>query len=141
MKKATMLFSVLFVCLFIMSANGIAGEGHKHGHSSDKSALKGGSAMQTMANIMMNLNHFPSDSEKKALRKIAASGESEHIKTIANAMVNLQHKASSADKAKLKTVMNDTSAPQDVKVLAEIVHNLSHQPSGRDKNKLQAMIN
>ena len=140
MKKATMSFSLLVVCLFVFSNNSIAGEGHMHGHGSDKSAMKSGTAVQTMASIMMHLNHFPSDSEKKALRKIAANSSSEHEKTIAGAMINLQHKASSADKAKLKMIMNDSSAPEDVRVLAEIVHNLSHQPSGNDKNKLQAMI-
>ena len=60
-----------------------------------------GDNVKTMAQIMINLNHYPSDSEKDTLRQISLTSTSDHEKTIANAMINLQHAATDADKKKL----------------------------------------
>ena len=139
MKKATMSFSLLVVFLFVFAVSSIAGEGHKHGHASDKSALKSGNAVQTMASIMMHLNHFPSDSEKNTLRKIAANTESAHEKTIANALMMMDHKVTSADKEKLRMVTKDRDVPENTRELANIVQNMNHQVSSKEKMILQDM--
>ena len=108
---------------------------------SGQSAIAGGDAISTMASIMMNLNHYPSDSEKQTLNGIANnSAASEHERIMAQAMINLQHKASDADMPKLKKIMNDDSASADAKDLAGIILNLNHKPSGSDKARLKKMM-
>jgi len=140
MKNSTIVLITLVFSLFVIPQSLLAGEGHKHGNSSNHSAMDSDDSVKTMANIMMHLNHHPSSSDKKVLGKIAQNSQSKHERTIAQSMMNLQHKASSADKTKLKEIMNDTSATENVRALAQIVHDLSHQPSRNDKHKLQAMI-
>lgn len=98
-------------------------------------------SVKTMANIMMHLNHYPSDNEKNQLGNIAIESNSENIKIIATAMKNLEHSATSSDKQALQKVMNDKDAPENVKQLASIVYNLNHKPSSDDKAQLSTMIN
>lgn len=104
-------------------------------------AMAGGETIGKMAEIMMNLNHFPSDSEKQTLREITLnSASSEQEKTIAQAMINLQHAATAEDKKKLSKIVSDDSAPQEVRTLAQIVRDLNHQPSAEDKKKLEDLM-
>jgi len=135
---------LLFLFFSLLGSQAIiAGEGHAHndGHSHAKSSkMHSGNAVQTMASIMINLNHYPNANEKELLKKIVKTTDSRHEKIIAEAMINLRHKASSSDKAKLDMVMNDGSANKNIRELAGIVYNLSHQPSGSDKKMLSAMI-
>lgn len=101
----------------------------------------GGNNISTMANIMMHLNHYPSDSEKQTLKGIVDNASATaHEKTMAQAMINLEHKAVAADKPKLKSVISDGSASSDAKDLASIILNLSHSPSDGDKTRLKKMI-
>ena len=96
--------------------------------------------MSTMANIMLHLNHYPSDSEKQKLKEIVMSSKSEDIKAIATAIINLEHEATSSDKSNMKAIMNKRSADAKVRDMASIVHNLSHKPSSGDKSKLMTMM-
>ncbi len=98
-------------------------------------------AIKNMANILMHLNHYPSDAEKKQLRNMAANSDSEHVKILATAMVNMEHSATAADKRKLKQLMDDKSASEQEKTLASILYNLHHKPSRADKQALSTMIN
>jgi len=99
------------------------------------------SPAQVIAQILINLNHFPSDEEKAMLKEITTSASaSDAEKTIAGILINIQHSASDGDKAELKKVMEDASASKENQQLAEIVHNLNHKPSDEDKNTLQAIV-
>lgn len=127
-RRLAMLMKIffLFVVLSFLFTNSFAGNNE---------------SVKTMANIMMHLNHFPSDSEKRQLMNLRNSSDSESIKVIANAMINLQHSASSRDKPLLEKVMKDSSAPQQIRDLASIIYNINHKPSNSDKQKLSTMIN
>ena len=104
-------------------------------------ALAAGAATKTMAGIMVNLNHYPSDSDKETLKKLISDGSTTDAeKTIATAMINLEHAATSADKEKLNKVMSNDAVPGPTRVLAEIVHNLNHKPSSSDKKKLKEIM-
>ena len=106
-----------------------------------QSAMAASDAIKTMAGIMVNLNHYPSDSEKQTLQGLVDNADtSANEKVLATAMINLQHSATAEDKTKLSAIMKDGKASADEKALAEIIHNLSHMPSGGDKKKLQAMM-
>jgi len=98
-------------------------------------------SIHTMANILMHLNHYPSDSEKTTLQNIANdSGSSKNERIIATAMINLHHKATAEDKEKLNKVMNDSSATSNERDMAAIIYNLHHKPTSADKEKLQGMM-
>lgn len=97
-------------------------------------------ATKTMAQILINLNHYPSDGEKKQLEKIVSlTSTTKQEKVVATAMINLEHTATAADKKQLSKVMDDGAAPEDVRTLASIVYNLNHKPSSADKAKLEKM--
>lgn len=97
--------------------------------------------VKTMADIMLKLNHYPSDGEKATLREIVHSKDaSDTQKALATAMINLQHKVSSQDVPKLKSVMQDNNASAGEKALANIIIGLNHSPSDTDKRALQKLI-
>ena len=97
-------------------------------------------AVQTMAGILVKLNHFPSDTEKQTLKQIAeAKDTTAHERAVAQAMINLQHKVSADDKPKLDAVLKAKDAPESVKTLATIIINLNHMPTDADKEKLKKL--
>lgn len=98
-------------------------------------------SIHAMADILMHLNHYPSDSEKATLQKIANDGgSSENERIIATAMINLHHKATDEDKEKLGKIMHDSSATANERDMAAIIYNLHHKPTSADKEKLQNMM-
>lgn len=103
-------------------------------------AIAGDDNIKTMAQIMMNLNHYPSDSEKETLREISLKSTDSYEKTMATAMMNLEHSATAADKKKLSKIIEDKAAPEDVKTLAKIIHDLNHKPTSDDKKKLKDLM-
>ncbi|MFQ5469934.1 MAG: hypothetical protein ACE5EH_06445 [Gammaproteobacteria bacterium] len=132
MKLTLTRLAVLLPMLLFVIPTAFAGSDHHHGNSH---------AIQNMAKIMSHLNHYPSDSEKDKLRKIAGdSASSAHERTIANAMINLEHHVSSADRQKLRQIVEDDHASDSERNLAEIVMNLNHKPSRGDKEKLMMMM-
>ncbi len=99
------------------------------------------SPMNTMADILMNLNHSPGDAEKKKLQQIindSATHEEERV--LASAILNMDHKVGADDKNKLRRIIDDTSAPANVRDMAKILLNLNHKPTPDDKNKLQQLM-
>ncbi|MDH5545066.1 MAG: hypothetical protein OEZ43_05700 [Gammaproteobacteria bacterium] len=97
-------------------------------------------SIKTMANIMLHLNHYPSDAEKQQLSSIANSSTDEGVKTVAAAILNLEHAASAADKQRLQIVIDDDKTNQNIRTLASIVRNLNHKPSSEDKQQLSSMM-
>ena len=94
-------------------------------------------ALSSMANIMLNLNHYPSDGEKKQLGKfISDMSLSSNVRTIAQAMSNLEHTAKDEDKEKLSAIMKDDAASESEKTLASVIYSVNHKPSSADKEKL-----
>ena len=83
-------------------------------------------ATKTMAEIVMNLNHFPSDAEKNTLQQIAnSSASTENERIIANSLIGMQHKASSEDKVQLKNIMSSPTATEAERTLAKIMMNIN----------------
>jgi len=95
----------------------------------------------TMATIVNNLNHHPSDSEKTTLEKIVNDSTSATERVIATSLINLNHKASGPDKAELEKIMNDSGASENSRTLATIIHSLNHQPSASDREQLAGITN
>lgn len=101
----------------------------------------GGSAISTIAGIVMHLNHYPSDSEKKALDAIvnskqATTGE----KVLAGALMRMQHQVGGSDAEKLRALANNGNASKQERTLAEVLLGIAHHPSAADKERLKALI-
>ena len=98
-------------------------------------------AVSTMADITMNLNHFPSDSDKQKLMAITNGDlSSESEQAVASAILNLQHRVRDADKKILNSIISDGSAPADLRELAAVLVNINHSPSDSDVEKLAALV-
>jgi hypothetical protein len=97
--------------------------------------------VQTEARILLSLNHFPNDADKKALQAIiddkATTAEE---RTVAQALMNVQHKVSDADKPKLQAIVDDKAAPESLKTISGIILSLNHAPTAADKDKLQKLV-
>lgn len=97
-------------------------------------------AVQTMARILLDLQHVPSADAKQVLGQIAADeSATAHERTIAKALMNVQHKISAADKASLEAIANDAKASSGEKTLASVMLSLNHFPSASDKEKLAVL--
>jgi hypothetical protein len=104
---------------------------------SDAAASK---AVQSMAAILLHLQHYPSDADKQALKQITEDkSASKDERTVAQALMDVQHTAAAADKPKLEAIVADAKADSSVKTLASIILNLKHMPSESDKEKLKAL--
>ena len=94
-------------------------------------------ALSSMANIMLHLNHYPSDTEKQQLQKFTSDMSlSGNVRTMAAALTNLEHTAKDEDKEKLSAIMKDANASESEKTLASVIYSVNHKPSDADKEKL-----
>ena len=124
MTKRNVMLGFFTVCFLLMSTLSYA--------DANKAAIS------SMSNIMLHLNHYPSDSEKKQLSKfISDKSLSGNVRTMAKAMTDLEHKATDSDKKKLSVIIDDKSTSADEKTLAMVIRDLDHKPSDADKQKLQ----
>jgi hypothetical protein len=97
-------------------------------------------AVQTMSGILMKLNHFPSDAEKKTLQAIVDDKTTTaDERVVAQALINMKHKPAAEDQTKLEAVAKSKTASESVKTLATIVAGLNHTPSEADKEKLKKL--
>ena len=97
-------------------------------------------AVKTVAGILLTVNHFPSDTEKATLEKLAAaSTTTESEKVLIEAFVNLQHSVPAADKEKLEAIVADQDASASVKSLATILGRFLHMASDADKAMLEQL--
>lgn len=98
-------------------------------------------AISEMANIVINLKHFPSDSDKAALATIAESDSNDDVKAIALAIANISHKVTDADKATLDAIVANGDADAALRALAGVVGSLTHLPSADAIATLQGIAN
>ena len=102
--------------------------------------LMAGPAIQEMVGIILHLHHYPSDSEKETLQKIANdSASSEDERAIATALMNMEHTVTDADKAKLLSIANNSQAPAADRKVASILANMHHKASESDKKELEKL--
>ncbi len=99
------------------------------------------SAQKTIAGILNNLNHFPSDADKAALMAIAEDDSvGRGYKALATAVANISHSANAEGKEAVAQIMAADQAPAELKVLAEIVGGINHTASADAKARLAAML-
>ncbi len=99
------------------------------------------SAQKTIAGVLSNLNHFPSDADKAALMAITEDDSVDQAyHALAGAIANISHAANAEGKAMMATIMEDDQAPADLKALAEIVAGINHVAGADAKATLAAML-
>ena len=103
-------------------------------------SLMAGPAIQEMVNIMLQLHHYPSDSEKQTLQEIANdSSSSEDERIIATALMHMHHTVTDADKEKLLSIANNSQAPAADRTVAGILANMQHKASASDREELEKL--
>ena len=132
MNKSTKILFLGMITLFIgtfFQSNVFAHADH------DKDAI-----IIKMADIMINLEHFPTADEKKKLQSVLdAASSTDQEKIIANAIMHIQHTSTEEDQEKLQLIIDNTVATSTVNTLAKIVQSFSHGISKTDKRKLQTI--
>lgn len=103
-------------------------------------ALAADSPAASLAGVLVNMNHFPSDADKATLHGIA-SDESvdEDLRAIAQAIAGIQHTPQPTDQARLNGILSDESASPAEKTLAGAVLRFEHKVSVEDKAALEAL--
>ena len=99
-----------------------------------------GSAIQQMVGIMLDLHHYPSDSEKVTLKSIVDDGSaSQDERTIASALMHMHHTVTDADKTKLMDIANNDAAPEADRKVADILAHMHHKASSDAKQELEML--
>lgn len=147
MRSSSVLITFVIICLTIMCRHALAGEVMSTQPSiaantiDVKPAAVNTKAIRKMAQIMLQLKHYPSESDKKMLQDISlntANADDERI--IATALMNLHHQVHSADRPRLKAIVNDDATSSPAKTLATIMLNLDHTLSSVDRETLEELL-
>ena len=104
-------------------------------------AVAGGDAIRTMAGIILHLEHYPTNAEKRTLDGIlrdpsATAGE----KTIAGALMRMQHSVGGEDASALRALAANAKAGAGERELASILLGIHHHPSAMDRKRLRKLI-
>ena len=116
MKRKTLLVPGLVLGLILALPTALAADGN----------------IARMATILSHLNHYPSNSEKDELSRIAADqGQTEAVRSIARAMMNMRHHVSAGDRERLDKIAQDSAQPREGRELAAVLSGLNHKPGRR----------
>jgi len=103
-------------------------------------AASADSTISQMATMVINLNHYPSEAEKKVLAGIVADEHaSRGEKVIAGALMRMQHRVAGSDAEKLMQLESDESASGAERELAAILRGIAHHPTPADIERLKAI--
>ena len=104
-------------------------------------AQDAGGAIKQIADIVVSINHFPSDADKAALADIAGNDAlPEGVRNMATAVSNISHAASAEGKAMMASIQANGEAPDRAKSLAGIIASLNHMPSDEAKATLAELF-
>ena len=95
-------------------------------------------ATKSVAGILLTINHFPNDADKKTLTTLAGqSSTTAQEKVLIAAIVGMMHSINAADKPKVEAVMKDAKASAGVKQIATILSTFLHTASADEKAALK----
>lgn len=98
-------------------------------------------ALKQIADIVANLNHFPSDADKATLASI--SGNESYpvgLRGMASAVANINHAPTAEDKEVLAGIQANEAAPANAKELAGIIAGINHTASADAKARLAELF-
>ncbi|MBL4573908.1 MAG: hypothetical protein JKY86_12665 [Gammaproteobacteria bacterium] len=98
-------------------------------------------AAKQIADIVVSLNHFPSDTDKAALNAIIGDDSlAAGIHAMASAVVNIEHSANMEGKTAMEALQENEEAPDRAKALAGIIASLNHTASADAKAELALLF-
>jgi len=100
-----------------------------------------GAALKLIADIVIGLNHFPSDDDLETLDQIIANGGlAQGIRAMANAVASIEHSANEESKGEMEALHSNAEGPEPARLLARIIDNFSHGASDDAKAQLAEMF-
>jgi hypothetical protein len=94
-----------------------------------------------MAEIVIDLNHFPSDDDKSYLTEIADDADSSaDEKALAGIISRIMHKPAADDVAALESMASSGEASAYVKTLAKAILSIEHKPSAETIAALEGLL-
>ncbi|XOV84789.1 MAG: hypothetical protein ACFHXK_06625 [bacterium] len=94
-----------------------------------------------MAEIVIDLNHFPSDDDKSYLTEISEDAESSSDeKALAAIIGRIMHKPAADDVATLESMIRSGEATEYVKTLAKAILSIEHKPSAEAIAELERLL-
>ena len=104
-------------------------------------AADNASATRMIASVLVDLNHFPSESEKTGLLALAEDeGVGRAFRAVANALANMQHAISDSDKEIMGRIITSDQARPNAKLFAEILLEFNHMANEETKSRLQNLL-
>lgn len=98
-------------------------------------------ALKIIADIVVGLNHFPSDDDLDALDQIIATSElTQGVREMANAVAGIEHVANEESRGAMEAIQENAQAPDRAKALAGIIEGFSHTASDDAKKKLAELF-
>ncbi len=98
-------------------------------------------ALKMIADIVVGLNHFPSDDDLDTLDQIIANSElAQGVREIANAVAGIEHSANEEGRGAMEAIQDNQQAPERVKVLAGIIESFNHTAGDGTKKQLVEMF-
>ena len=99
-------------------------------------------SISTMASVLSELNHFPSEADKKALAGIIEDESSTaDEKMLAQIISRIEHKASVFVKVRLEKILEREDTSQAARAIATAVVNINHKLKNDDIQAMKALIN
>jgi len=99
-------------------------------------------AMKQIADIVANINHFPSDAADKATLAEIAGNMSfpEGLRNMADTVANISHSATAEGKAAMAAIQANAQAPEAARELAGIIASVNHVASAEAKQTLATLF-
>lgn len=97
--------------------------------------------LNTMAEIVIHMNHYPSESEIATLQVIVDDSHlsrAEHV--LAAAVMHFRHRVAGPDLLKLGTLKHNKSATVAEREFADILMDVHHHPSEQAIARLKALM-
>ena len=104
-------------------------------------AQDAGSALKEISDIVVSLNHFPSDADKAKLMVIADNDSlPQGVRDMATAISSFAHSANAEGKEAMARIIASDQAPDRAKTLAGVIADLNHTASADAKTSLAALF-
>ncbi len=101
-------------------------------------AIADDSPASTLAGILIDMNHFPSEAQKEQLTAISDDADaSANLRSIASAIAGIEHTPSAEAQAELNGILISEAASPEEKTLAGAVLRFQHALSVEDRAALE----
>jgi hypothetical protein len=101
-------------------------------------AIADDSQVSTLANILLEMNHFPNEAQKEQLAALSDDPDvSENLRAIASATAGIEHTPSAEAQATLNGILASEAASPAEKTLAGAVLRFRHELSVEDRAALE----